>query len=501
MNNRKRAAGLFLFVFLALLGRQVLAPLSSDTSNGSTPTSSAFLRREARTTLKSSHFHRTHLPAWQRGYLDIHHILSGPSVATFIIFPDGTTLLIDTGELDGFDFRKRRGAIKSWRKYKEILEPYPDTSRSAAEWVVAYMKQFWPRPSELKSTISKKRLSLDYMLVTHFHQDHMGDLVGKRGEGLQEPSRRPGATYIRSGVTHIGDDFDIGKFIDRDYPTYSFPFDFSKANHLPSSLPNYRKFVEYLMANTSTTVERFQVGSRDQIKQQRTKPSKHQFVVRNIKANDKYSPALPNNRSVYKIEGQWLQSPTESNPMGKWDENEASTAICIEYGKFKYYTGGDQEFHDKDNSALEEFPKGIPIEPIALDTVTPTSQATGKVDVAIGNHHGHGIRPAYCNVMDPKIIIVQGWCNDQPYDHPLKMLLQPRKFDGSQRFLLATHLFASRIKRMEENLADAFASVQGHIVVRVSPPEELTDQQPYSVFVLDDERMVKDQFGPFYAEG
>src|SRR3982751_5189516 len=40
------------------------------------------------------------LPAWQKGYLDLHHINTGRGNAAFYIFPDGTTMLLDAGELD-----------------------------------------------------------------------------------------------------------------------------------------------------------------------------------------------------------------------------------------------------------------------------------------------------------------------------------------------------------------------------------------------------------------
>jgi len=40
------------------------------------------------------------LPAWQEGYLDIHHINTGHGDAAFYIFPDGTTMLLDVGEMD-----------------------------------------------------------------------------------------------------------------------------------------------------------------------------------------------------------------------------------------------------------------------------------------------------------------------------------------------------------------------------------------------------------------
>ena len=38
------------------------------------------------------------LPAWQEGYLDLHHINTGRGNCAYYIFPDGTTMLFDAGE-------------------------------------------------------------------------------------------------------------------------------------------------------------------------------------------------------------------------------------------------------------------------------------------------------------------------------------------------------------------------------------------------------------------
>src|SRR3546814_8964776 len=40
------------------------------------------------------------LPAWTKGYFDIHHISTGRGNATYFVFPDGSTMLIDAGEAD-----------------------------------------------------------------------------------------------------------------------------------------------------------------------------------------------------------------------------------------------------------------------------------------------------------------------------------------------------------------------------------------------------------------
>jgi hypothetical protein len=48
------------------------------------------------------------LESWQDGRLDIHQINTGRGNATFFILPDGTTLLIDAGELKLTDPQKHK---------------------------------------------------------------------------------------------------------------------------------------------------------------------------------------------------------------------------------------------------------------------------------------------------------------------------------------------------------------------------------------------------------
>ena len=53
-----------------------------------------------------------YLPKWQEGYMDIHTIATGRGDATFIVMPDGTTLMIDAGD---------NGKIKDLFQRREIL--------------------------------------------------------------------------------------------------------------------------------------------------------------------------------------------------------------------------------------------------------------------------------------------------------------------------------------------------------------------------------------------
>ena len=61
------------------------------------------------------------LPPWAPGELDIHQINTGAGNAALLIFPDGTSLLVDAG--DG-NPEPPRGAVR-----------VPDSSRTPGEWI------------------------------------------------------------------------------------------------------------------------------------------------------------------------------------------------------------------------------------------------------------------------------------------------------------------------------------------------------------------------------
>src|SRR5688572_9829679 len=78
------------------------------------------------------------LPPWQTGYLDIHHINTGHGDAAFYIFPDGTTMLLDAGEMDPTSPR-----ANSPRNAKL----HPNSSKRAYEWIADYIRIFHPSSS------------------------------------------------------------------------------------------------------------------------------------------------------------------------------------------------------------------------------------------------------------------------------------------------------------------------------------------------------------------
>ena len=67
-----------------------------------------------------------YLPEWQEGYLDFHSISTGQGESTFIKMPDGTTMLVDAGDVG-----------EQWTKIH-----LPDSSKTPGEWIAHYIRHF-----------------------------------------------------------------------------------------------------------------------------------------------------------------------------------------------------------------------------------------------------------------------------------------------------------------------------------------------------------------------
>lgn len=387
--------------------------------------------------------------------------------SSFVIFPDATTMMIDAGTVP---INQTLGRVRLRPGFEdlEIRASWPNSSKSPAEWIADYVHHFWPsypRPSSSRPEPTKK---LDFFLLSHFHSDHMGDPT---------PESRVRGSHRLTGLTELASILPIGTLVDRDYPLYNIPMNLSEWGS--AQFDNYAAFVKD--GQDFDRIERFDVGSNEQFALKKDRSSTPLFVVRNIKSNlevwdSKAGKAIP-------IPGELFTVNKPSRK--KWDENELSTAIVIEYGDFRYYEGGDQEQHVMPED-----------ESIGLDSISPTALAAGFVDVATANHHGRGTNQAFCDLLDPAVVILQGLWSDQPLQSTMEFLTQPRRnLPGRpKRLLFVTDVFQKRLDALGETLAGAFAGMNGHVVVRVHPPGQ---SQTYEIFLLDGDRKVTARHGPF----
>jgi len=135
------------------------------------------------------------LPSWQEGEMEIHHIYTGRGEAVFCIFPDGTTLLIDAGDVGP-------------HRDPQTTQASPDESRQPGEWIARYI-------SKRLDFLPEKKI--DYAFLTHFHRDHMG------GVFENSPKTAKGGDYYLSGLTEVYEHLPFSKMIDRDWPSYQYP--------------------------------------------------------------------------------------------------------------------------------------------------------------------------------------------------------------------------------------------------------------------------------------
>ena len=387
------------------------------------------------------------LPPWQPGYLDLHHINTGHGDAAFYIFPDGTTMLLDAGEMDPNSAR-----VNSARNAKL----HPNNNKRAYEWIAEYVKLFHPTPSNPV---------LDYAAITHFHDDHFGSYY----EGA-----RPSASgdYVLSGITGVGEILKFRKLLDRGYPDYNYPHALKKDSILKKavaspdeykSIVNYWKFTEYHKRKYGMVVEQFKAGSSKQITLQKDGENFKTFQVQNIKANG----------TIWSGKGHETMEyfPPLSTGLYVPGENQLSLALRIDYGAFRYYTGGDCP-----GIADLGSPKWNDVE-------TPMSKAIGEVDVAVMDHHGNRDAHNEFNIktMRPRVWIQQTWSSDHPGHEVLRRVTSQYLYPGP-RDLFATNMLESNKNVIGPILEQSYKSMDGHIVVRVMP-----GGTPYYVIILNDE--------------
>ena len=368
-------------------------------------------------TIKSTPFDN-----WKEGFLDIHHINTGSGDTSFMILPDGTTMLFDTGELNKKVFEERHPPMK-------IAERKPDSTITVSEWVSLYIKTITPKEITPK---------IDYAVVSHFHRDHYGSLMD------------------------LGNKMSIKKIIDRDAPGYNFPLDVKQYLKEDKNFQKYLSFID----STGVPVEALKVGVDNQIKLLNSSKEYPSFKIRNVKSN----------ATIWTGKGEGTFDYFTAKDMtnyykGKYNENPLSLALKISYGKFDYFTGGD-------NTGLQGF--GLPY---WFDVETPMAKAVGKVEVTTLNHHGNrdATNEFFVKTLDPKVVVQQSWCSDHPGQEVYQRLIYKDK-NAESRDIFATNMHDETKVTYGPWFIDNYKSMQGHIVVRVYPRGN-----KYEVIILNDD--------------
>ena len=261
--------------------------------------------------------------SWTPGNLEIHHINIGQGDAALIVGPTGKSLLFDAGET-------------TWN------------SSTKAHSIGPY----------IEAVLGCK--SLDYVLISHFHLDHIGYV----GYG---------------GLWHLVEmqNFTVGKMLIRDYTNY--------LGDISGTFTNWKTYLE---------------GPGQ--------GKLHPEIALEGTSQVDLGTGVTFNITVVNGNGAIVGGDFH-NDASPPSENDYSIGAVLSYGNFDEWIGGDLSghyevggfgytYHDVEWSAAPEI---------------------GDVDVYKANHHGssHSSSPTFLNQIDPEVSIVTVG-NSNTFGHP-----------------------------------------------------------------------------------
>jgi hypothetical protein len=348
----------------------------------------------------------------------------------FLIFPDGTTMLLDCGDSAAMT----RGDLAV-----PILprEPF----RLGGDWVARYVARVNPNGKEI-----------DYLMLTHWHADH----GGSRAWQTVERSRKVNwwsVPYWRSGFGIVLEDFKIARLIDRGYPDYDDP--------LPQKVPgdvqeHWRRLAQHVVRRDRARIEKFRLGATDQIVPLRGEAA--DFSVFNICGNGRL--ARPDGTTVDCFAERLAETPKPTY----LNENGMSLGMVFTYGKFRFFAAGD--FSDRWKRA----------DGTRVDIEERLAEVVPPCHVAKLNHHGHYSMPAaLVKALRSRVWVSCVWDVLHSVAPVMARLSDRTLYDGER--LICPGVFPAR--RLKEDAGAAWlkdvapASFDGgHVVLDVEPGGE-----------------------------
>ena len=346
------------------------------------------------------------------------------------------------------------GAIYTPLKY--TIAPKPDNLRRPGEYLARYIK---------RQLTGAGRKEIDVFLPTHFHDDHVGAVSSST------PLHASGLFHV-TGISDVAGSIPVTRIVDRGFPSYDYPAPVQREDSR-----NYAAFAKYA-AGTGVKVEMFIAGSSTQLCLLRDAQRYPGFKIQNLGVNGKVwtgrdDASAPRFPPVATLEASDYPS-----------ENMCSLSFRLDYGGFRYYTGGDLECDtDYGKSPWRDIESAV-------------ARAAGPVNVAVANHHGYvnAVGPAFVQQLRPQAFVIMGWDSAHPTIPTLDNMLSKRLYPGNR------DVFATALK--EENviatrrLAEV-TSGNGHVVVRVD-----SGGASYRIFVLDnmsESNTVIAEHGPYQS--
>lgn len=393
-------------------------------------------------------------PGWKPGEFQTHFIYTGRAESVFMIFPDGTTMLIDCGDYDVPNRLKRQTPV------------LPNRSKGAGEWIARYVKRANPFGNKV-----------DYWMLSHWHADHAGcETSSARRE------ERDGDDWFVSGLAEAIDHLEFGKGFDRCWPDVNDPYENKDLDCREFS--HIIRTYKYLEKHRGMTIEKFRVGVKNQVSMLKDPSTFPNFNVMNICGNGKILCRDGTIRNLYKdvfvpgFDSGWRV------------ENGMSCGMILSYGKFRLYTAGDFQdyWYDIDGSRFE-----------VEDALAAEIDA---VDVAKTNHHGsHSMTAALVKALKARVWVTCVFASHNNDADTLKRMSDRSLYPG-ERAICPTCYPARR--QMKESNAEwtkdiAKAAFEpGHVVVNVAPGGD-----DYTVSYIDakDETMTIKSVMRFKSKG
>ena len=379
---------------------------------------------------------------WQKGHFQFHAIHTGAAESLFVIYPDGTSMMIDCGG---------HAAINRGKLAVPVL---PNGKRYAGEWVARYIER-----------VNPSKCDVDYLVVSHFHSDHTGCEGFHAGRTAE---RRP--DYFLSGIAQVAETIHFKKAVDRGWPNYDDPIPLDPSSD-ESSLGNTRNLYRYLMRRDHLKIEKFRLGDKGQFAPLKDPSACPDFAISNLSVNGKILMPDGSVRDLY-ADRIAREHPKVLN------ENGMSLGMIFSYGAFKLYTAGDFSdwWKEPDGSRVDiesEFAKALP-----------------PVDVAKINHHGYkSMTTPIVAALRPRVWFTCVW--DQLHNtadslerisdrtaYPGDRLIAPSVFPAERRWQDLDREFVKDIAK------ESFAG--GHVVFDVPPGGK---EYSLSYITADDESM------------
>lgn len=364
--------------------------------------------------------------AWKRGHFQIHMIYTGKGESLFLVFPDGTSMLLDCGDSEPRKFQAAKFGDKSL--------PMPDEARPAGETVARYVRRVNPHGA-----------AVDYMLLSHFHGDHC------------------------EGFPKAAETLRFRRAIDRGWPDYDDPLPYSKdPRWMGGALTGMKDLYRRLAERDGLAVEKFRVGETGQIRLLHDAAAYPDFSVFNLCGSGKV--AMPNGSVADCYGPEHARHKT-----CVYNENAMSLGSVFTYGRFRFWTAGDFTASDGRKGVWQGRP---------LNVEKILAKACGPVSVAKANHHAAWACPTdLVAALRPRVWLAPVWWQLQ-CDRDTMSRLADKAAYPDERLILPGVMCAERRAKDagEAYLAAVPEAVHtpSHVVVDVPPGGET-----YRVACLD----------------